>query len=250
MNGQPPNAWPFVRLGLIVTGETEKQCLPDLFRILTSEGNCHFRVLCRVGQRSPRSARNVAKMVGSGKAIPDRDAAEIGRPARQFLRAGGDYVILVDDLEASRAPQANAVFDRYRRALDAMLGVDAVKAAVHFLVNMLEAYYFADANAVNGVLETSLEDDAGDVESIRHPKNRLKELCPAFDERRDGPPIVRALDVVHILSRTDACASLRTMFLWASEATRSTTPIPAGCLFPITKRQIEDLRAAMDPPNR
>ena len=47
-------------------------------------------------------------------------------------------------------------------------------ASVHFLVNMLEAYYFAHAAATNGVLGTELEDFEGDVESIRHPKNDLK----------------------------------------------------------------------------
>ena len=43
-----------------------------------------------------------------------------------------------------------------------MLRSDMVgKAAVHFLVNMLEAYYFADAEAVNSVLGTKLQDFDG-----------------------------------------------------------------------------------------
>jgi len=45
------------------------------------------------------------------------------------------------------------VFERYRNALDAVLATLQLhhRAAVHFLVNMLEAYYFAHADAVNTV---------------------------------------------------------------------------------------------------
>ena len=60
------------------------------------------------------------------------------------------------------------------------------KVAVHFLVNMLEAYYFADSKAVNGVLGTDLEDFEGDVETIRHPKNDLKRRHAPFDEKEHG----------------------------------------------------------------
>ncbi len=97
-------------------------------------------------------------MVGTGKRIPDRDAEQIGIPARRFLSSTGDFVLLVDDLEANRSGEVDAVFDRYRMALDTMLREDmSAKAAVHFLVNMLEAYYFADAKAVNKVLGASHE---------------------------------------------------------------------------------------------
>lgn len=245
MNEQPYE-WPFVRVGLIVTGETEQQCLPDLFRILTSNATCNFRVIGRVGQRSPRSPKNVARMVGSGKKIPDRDADKIGKPAREFLRLGGDFVILVDDLEASRASQAQAVFERYRRALDVMLGAEAARAAVHFLVNMLEAYYFADAKAINGVLGTSLQDFDGDVETITNPKADLKKVYPAFREKEHGPRIVRQLDIAHVLSRPDACASLRTMFIWAVKATRSPTEVPPGAEYEPTMSQVEGLSVLME----
>ena len=42
---------------------------------------------------------------------------------------------------------------------------------------MLEAYYFADAQAINAVLETSLPDREGDVETIRNPKSNLRAEC-------------------------------------------------------------------------
>lgn len=242
-NGQA-GVWSFVRVGLIVTGETEEQCLPDLFRALTAQGRCHFQVICRIGQRSPiTSERRQLRMVGTGKTIPDSDASEIGLPARRFMESGGDCVMLVDDLEFGRSAVAAEVFDRYRRALDTMLVADrAHKAAVHFLVNMLEAYYFADTEAVNRVLGTNLEDFNGDVETIRNPKNELKTAYAAFDEREHGPMIVRNLNVLHVLSRADSCASLRTMFAWAVEATRSTLELPRGPWFPVTEPQIHALR--------
>ena len=244
--GLNPASGRFHRVDLIVTGETEEQCLPDLFRQLTSQGTCWFTLIRRIGQRSPiESPKRKLKMIGTGKLIPTRDEEQIGAPARRFLRDGGDYVLLVDDLEADRAPEARAVFDRYRLALDTMLPESLrAYAAVHFLVNMLEAYYFADASALNRVLGTELEDFAGDVETIRHPKNDLKVLYPGFDEKEHGAQIVRQLDVVHVLRREDACASLRTMFTWAGEAVGVTDWLHEGRLLDTTKGQIEALRQA------
>ena len=159
------------------------------------------------------------------------------------MDSGGHYVMLVDDLEFERSEIVAEVFDRYRRALDITLTADrAHRAAVHFLVNMLEAYYFADAKAVNQVLGTNLEDFNGDVETIRNPKHRLKTVYAAFDEKEHGPLIVRRLDVLHILSRADSCASLRTMFAWAAEATHSTLGLPHGTGFPATEPQLHALR--------
>ena len=240
----PPKAWAFARVGLIVTGETEERCLAELFRVLASQGTCNFRVIRRVGQRSAiTSKKRILKMVGSGKKIPDRDAEQIGLTARWFMTNGGDYVMLVDDLEFERSTQIRAVFERYRRALDAMLPINLVgKAAVHFLVNMLEAYYLADSNAVNMVLGTDLQDFDGDVETIRNPKRNLRVLHPDFDEKEHGPLIVSVLDVMHVLAREDSCASLRTMFAWAVEATRSTVRLPDGRMSDVTECQIGALR--------
>src|SRR2546428_9048826 len=74
-------------IGLIVTGEGERDFLPDLFRSLMQRAACSFRVLRRIGQRSPitSSVRRLA-MVGSGQTIPTNDEQEIGLPARRFLR--------------------------------------------------------------------------------------------------------------------------------------------------------------------
>ena len=241
---QSPGAWSFTRVGLIVTGETEEKCLADLFRVLTAEGICNFRVIRRVGQRSPiTSETRKLNMVGGGKKIPNRDAEQIGLTARRFMTDGGEYVMLVDDLEFERSTQMSAVFDRYRRALDEMLPVNLrSKAAVHFLVNMLEAYYFDDAKALNRVLGTDCLDFDGDVETIRHPKKNLKALHPEFDEKQHGPLIVGALDVMHVLARADACSSLRTMFAWAVEAIGSSVSVPDGSLCDVTQGQTLALR--------
>ncbi len=183
-------------------------------------------------------------MVGSGKAIPDRDASDIGIPARRFLtKSAGRYVLLIDDLEAGRAADVQGVFDRYRRAFDTMLGDLAPRAAVHFLVNMLEAYYFADTAAVNRVLGTELADLPGDVETIRNPKARLRTHYAGFDAKRHGGLIVAELDIPHVLARADTCASLRTLFAWGSERDW----LPPGILLPTTEGQIGTLAGHLAP---
>ena len=83
---------------------------------------------------------------------------------------------------------------------------------------MLEAYYFADSQAVNSVLDTELDDYEGDVETTRNPKNRMKDLSAGFDALEDGCRIIARLEIVHVLSRLDTCSSLRTMFAWIHKA--------------------------------
>lgn len=207
------------QFGLIVTGEGEREYLPRLFRSLMASGICHFKAIQFTGQRSPiTSPKRKLKMVGQGKTIPDRDVTQIGLPARKYLNDHHcHFVILIDDLEYDRREQAQPIFDRYRKVFDTVLNDEQQRrASVHFLVYMLEAYYFADAKAVNAVLNLNppLQDYAGDVETIRHPKNDLKDISPGFREVRDGNKILEQLDVEHILSRPDTCASLRTLFAW------------------------------------
>lgn len=209
----------FFRFGLIVTGRGEEAFLPSLFRSLAATGRCHFQVLRRIGQREPiTSEKRKLRMTGTGKTIPDRDQSEIGLPARGFLKQEATFVILVDDLEHDRANVVEDVFERYRLALDTMLGANKHRACVHFLVQMLEAYYFADAQATNAVLGTELTDYEGDVETIPRPKAKLKKLAPGFDEVGHGRKIVGRLDLLHVLSTPATCASLRTLFAWVSAA--------------------------------
>jgi hypothetical protein len=193
-----------------------------------------------------KSAKKKEKMVGSGKRIPDKDE-EIGLFARRALSGGFDYLILIDDLEHDYKEQAEEVFQRYRVALDTLLqpvGLET-RASVHFLVNMLEAYYFADASAINGVLGTELDDHQGDVETIRHPKNDLKRIRPGFDEVAHGRLILERLDVTRVLSNPSTCRWLRTLFGWCTKAIgREFTDIcqlRSGSYHEVTRPQIDTL---------
>ena len=213
----PESIHHFFHFGLIVTGKGEEEHLPKLFRSLAATGIGTFKVVSRIGQRNPiTSPKEIARMVGSGKIIPNKDEEEISMPARRFLNnSAGYFVIIIDDLEYDRRSISKNVFERYRTALNIMLTEEQQRrASVHFLVYMLEAYYFADASAINAILHLNLEDYPGDVETIRHPKNELKQRYSGFDEVEHGGQILERLNVEHILSRPDTCASLRTLFAW------------------------------------
>ncbi len=206
----------FFKFGLIVTGKGEQQFLPTMLRALTSAGNSHFRVLRKVDQRSPRTdRRRELRMVGRGSVIPDKDCEEIGLPARRYLQDDeSTLVLVVDDLEGDRKSQRDRVYRRYREALDHTLGPHYSRASVHFLVNMLEAYYFADPRAVREALGIELAEPEGDVEEIRHPKNELKRLARGFDEVTHGHEIVSSLDLERVLSNPQTCGSLRVLVRW------------------------------------
>lgn len=242
----PPVILPFLHFGLIVTGRGEEQFLPTLFRPLMETGRCTFEVICRIGQRSPiTSAKRRLAMVRTGKTIADRDEEEIGLPARRYLQKPHSFVVLVDDLEGDRASHINAVFSRYRDVLDRMLGPYRSRASVHFLTNMLEAYFFADSRAVNVVLGTTLQDCAADVEAIRHPKGDLKGFFREYDEIRHGRQILAQINLHHVLSRTDACASLRTLVGWCwkalGEPMTDLFQLEKGIYNSVTKPQIDAL---------
>jgi len=239
--------------GLMVTGKGERDFLHDLFRSLPPRANCSFRVIARIGQRKPiTSEKRRLKMVGTGKIIPDRDQNEIGLPARRFLRnQPGQFLILVDDIEADRRLHIEQVFARYRLALDTMLADgEQSRAAVHFLANMLEAYYFANSAAVNQALGAVVlaNDYDGNVEEIPHPKNRLKELFQGFDEKDDGAKIVPLLDLEHVLGNPETCAFLRSLFGWCVARLSETAAVwdadlatryqlPQGAQQPLTRDQ-------------
>lgn len=244
----------FFYFNLIVTGECEEEHLPKLFRSLLKLG-CRFKVIHRIPQLNPiTSVQRLEKMVGSGQLIPSKDE-DIGIKIRIALKQKCSYVLIIDDLEHDRIPQAREVFQRYRDILKTMLEEqDKDRASIHFLVNMLEAYYFADTTATNAVLGTSLEDYDGDVEEIRHPKNdldkKVKELNKnqkdknrKFKEKEDGGKILELLNVEKILENPETCASLRTIFAWCmkrmGQEFDDRYQLKTGKLNEITKTQIE-----------
>lgn len=247
------NPCTYFKFGLIVTGKTEHKHLPKLFKSLQESKICNFEYIGFVGQLSPKKPKtnDNPQVVGTNKGIPDKDFMRIGAPARKYLTQEEMgycfYVILIDDLEASRREQAQQVFERYRTAMDAALKKDELKrrASVHFLVNMLEAYYFADTRAVNSALNLNLSDDPGDVEDIPHPKGKLeKELKKlrhgGFREIDDGGKILDLIDIEHVLARSDTCKSLRTLFKWCVEVLKS-NPIYHEIYFSLSKKyQLKD----------
>jgi hypothetical protein len=203
---------------LFVTGKGEKEHLPKMFRSLEKSGICSFDVKEFLGQRRPITApKRRAEMVKTGKKIPDKDFDQIGAPARRELRANHcARVILIDDLEESGRAQAAEIFLRYRNALDSALGTEKNRASVHFLVNMLEAYFFAHIDALNSALAITppIEPIDGDVESIPHPKGELKKQFPAYREIEHPAQILDLIDLDIVLGNADYCASLRTCVKW------------------------------------
>jgi hypothetical protein len=218
------STWPIYRFGLLVTGKGERKHLLKLFRSLQATQLCKFKVDQRIKQRSPitsqRRQRGFKKLSLKGKGIPKDDEMLALRVRGYMINDQYDYVLLIDDLEYDQRPVAQEKFNRYREAIDYLLKDEQKsRVAVHFLVNMLEAYFFADANAINAVLGCNppLEDHQGDVEEIRNPKRELKNLkkrCDVYSETQNAGEILEQLRVEHILSRPDACASLRTLFAW------------------------------------
>ncbi len=168
------------------------------------------------------------------------------------MNKANSFVVILDDLEKSREDSFHGVFCRYRMALDTMLDTPIRwRAAVHFFVFMIEAYYFADSRAVNSISGTNLNDFDGDVETISNPKSKLKNLAENFDEIRHGKQIVERLDLRHILSNPEHCASLRSLFKWCATAIGSKMTdefqLAEGKCCPFTAVQIEALRHPDSP---
>lgn len=207
-----------------MTGKGEEQFLPNFLRAVTAPGlegsRCIFKVIRRVPQLHPISpgSRRDIKMTGRGMRLPTRDE-ELGHAALAFLKLNpSGFVMLVDDLEHNRRGIAGAVFERYRQALDGVLNEWRWRASVHFLVNMLEAYYFADPNALKEVLGLKIDDHDVDVESIRHPKNDIRSQFPGFNEIEHGNLIACRIDLEIVLDHPKRCTSLRSMIAWCSKA--------------------------------
>lgn len=213
----------YYRFCLVVTGIGEEDFLPALFRSLASSRLCRFEVIRRIDQLTPSKTR--LRTVGSSARISAKDE-DLALWIRGYLsRASDVFILIVDDLEYDRRTQCEAVYDRYRDILNRhLLESDRRRASVHFLVNMLEAYYFAHPEAVTEALglTSPFPHRSGDVEEIRNPKSEIRQLLSSeygldFDEIRDGERIVRKLELDIILSDPETCASLRTLVSWCHE---------------------------------
>ena len=218
MTGRTTGPIPFIKFGLLVTGDCEQVHLPEMFRILMATRRCRFEVIGKIGQRNPRSNQRQLKMVGSGKKIPDKDAEQIGLPARKYLNAlPSNRVLLIDDLEAGRRNMWREVFTRYRLALETMNEGKSDRFAVFFLVNMLEAYFFCDPELLNRLLKPRRKFAmiCGDAEElIVHPKKELQSRVKRYRELLHGGALLREMDLFQVLGRLDTCGSLRALFAW------------------------------------
>jgi hypothetical protein len=114
--------WQFVKFGLIVTGEAEKEHLPKLFSSIMQAGNCTFMVLSKIGQLTPiTSEKRKLQMVGSKQKLPSNDE-NITIEVKSYLeRDPLNQVILIDDLEKNRREIVDRTFERYRMAVDQAL---------------------------------------------------------------------------------------------------------------------------------
>jgi hypothetical protein len=220
---------PMVHFGLIITGKGERQFLSTFLASLGRTGAARFEVIAQIGQRAPiTSPSRRLKIVGRGMIITKKDQDEIGKPARNFMKLSPEHcVILIDDLEQASLRHVAEKFQRYRSAIDTMISKEPElkqRVAVHFLANMLEAYYFADAQAIQQYFNfpTELDDFEGDVETIGHPKGEIDALCKqylgrGFHEIDDGWAIIRQLNLEHVLSNPETCTWLRALFAWCIE---------------------------------
>ncbi len=249
--------WRFVHFGLVVTGDGERAAMPHFLRALTSEGHCTFRVIRQTGQVTQRSPARKARDISSGKLIPDRDANVALEIRRHVSRSEDNCAIWIDDLEDDRRANAKDELSRLLTAIDQIVGVNPgwrARCSAHFMVNMLEAYFFGDVETVNSVLGTALTDHVGDCENIRHPKNELKHAAKQlgvgrkFDEMTHGVEIAKKIDLAQVLSKPQCCRALRTLVTWCTqmigEPTADRFQIPTGVFWDVTVDQLREKPAS------
>jgi|GEM_PF-472727 len=248
-----------IKLGLLVTGEGERLQLQRLFRSLKRDfpENITVTVVKNIKQHSPRSGKKHQarlKALGTNKYVSTQDEA-IGLAALGYLKNGDDhFTVLIDDLEGGRVAQAAQVFDRYTAGLHAVVPSGMwPRASVHFLCNMLEAYFLADIDAVNTAFGVLLHNYQGDVETVSHPKNELKRmLAPAginYKETEHVGKVLQQLNWDTVLADPATCPSLRTLFAWVCHALGAVPldgqggaaryRLNCGVFFPITGPQLE-----------
>lgn len=203
---------------LFVTGKGETQYLPKLFSYISRSGICAFQVSQHVGQLRPRtSPKRAARIIGTSKQLPGKDFDKISAPARRHIQEDPcSRIILIDDLEGIDEQEAKKTFDRYRQALDAGLGSYSKRGSVHFLVNMFEAYFFADPTALSESLGVSIAQASynGDVETILNPKAKLKQIFSNYKEAEHPGPILDRFCLAYALANPEYCRSLRTCVKW------------------------------------
>ena len=202
------------------------------------------------------------------------DPGRKGKPA--------DYAFALEDLELANDDQPQQVVNVFREAVrtclphlyDTALRQNrcetqvVLRCSFHLLRPMIEAYLFADPEALRraGVkqapalladhdLEDFETDDqryrsiiSGSPENsalrLRHPKWYLRWLCDptgeprkkAFRETREGVAAVRELDWNRVLGQPGRCPFLRSFVVDLADALELALPFPDGDCHPLTAR--------------
>lgn len=169
-----------------------------------------------------------------------------------IARCERDFVIILDDLEWDWHTRADQAFAHYRTIVDKVLHAPInVRAAVHFFVMMVEAYYLGDRTICESLPVGDLPDD---VETIRNPKDKLKHAIPEFSERRHGAQFMSRLNLLAVLENPDTCRALRSLVKWCAVAMRlpieDAYQLRGGELYPITSGQISALQAVLGGQHR
>ncbi|MBA4030118.1 MAG: hypothetical protein C0478_04380 [Planctomyces sp.] len=222
------SGWRQVHLRLFVTGQGEETFLASFFRQLRHFESGEVIITAEYAFPQITVPTNAKKLAKNGREVLEKiDKATIKKIRPWLLISTQHYAVLVDDLETGRRTVAETQFNFYREQIHRILDTKPEiknRFSVHFFVNMVEAYYFNHPEVVNDVCGTSLTAQPGDVENIRHPKGRLKELVSQlergrkFDEMVDGTAIAKKLDLQKVLDNSEHCRALRTLVAWIWEA--------------------------------
>lgn len=213
----------YLKFYLFVTGKGEEKHLHKLFSALSEIAPSAFIVAARVDQLGAiKSSKRLRRetVVGTNKSIPDRLFNKVVAPIRRYVTEDPcNFVILMDDLEYERIKDGEKIFERYRELLDKGLGSETSRGSVHFLANMVEAYFFADFQATNTALALAspLSEHVGDVERIRNPKHEIRKRLPTYNEIEDAGKVLNRIDLRRVLAEKDSCAWLRSCVKWTVE---------------------------------
>ncbi len=234
-----------LEFGLIVTGESEEGALHGLFRALFETGLCSVKIHCRIGQLGPRKEKppSTPKLPGNSIGrVPRRDE-ELAQKCRNWLCDSENgwqprprrRLVLFDDLESARVSQVEMLFFRYREAVDLLL-TESLKprVAVHFLANMLEAYFWADPRGLEEHLGLNVSNIQlpADPEEIPHPKNLIQSELQKLKSGRSyrevdhGTVLIGKLDLAEVLKDPTTCGYLRAALGWMVDSLERVTTQP------------------------
>lgn len=207
---------------MVVTGHAEAEVIPAwVGRIVQGFGQ---PVRPRLLRTSERPRERIRKR--GGLAEPVRKHLEIVQTIGTLRRPYS--LLVIDDLEHDDRAHATPGLQYWRNLLQGFAAQRDVSVGVHFLVNMLEAYFFAQASKINehyrerNQIELSLRDHLGDVENLPSPKGTLKDHIAVhrgcgYSETDDGVQISRRVDLKVVLQDPMKCRSLRTLVAWIHE---------------------------------